>query len=36
MRQLIGKYWEFSKDILIVFIDFEKSYISMKRENMIW
>lgn len=36
MRQLIEKYCEFSKDIVIVFIDFEKSYISMNRENMLW
>jgi hypothetical protein len=33
--QVIEKHWEFDKDMVIVFIGFEKAYDSTKREK-IW
>lgn len=34
IRQLIEKHWEFDKDIVILFIDFEKTYDSIKRKKI--
>jgi hypothetical protein len=34
IRQLIEKLWEFDKDMVIVYIDFEKAYDSIKKEKM--
>ena len=34
IQQILGKKWEYNKDICQLFIDFEEAYGSIKRESL--
>ena len=34
IRQILEKKWEYNKDECQLFIDFEKAYVSIKRESL--